>query len=87
MSVESMAAASANPAIRLDDWLLTRARQTSSDRVATRQVFQYGPPCVRNDEDFREALTILSARGRARLEQVGRRRYVAVNPWLLSDPS
>jgi putative DNA primase/helicase len=74
-------------AIRLDDWLLTRARQTSSDRVATRQVFQYGPPCVRNDEDFREALTILSARGRARLEQVGRRRYVAVNPWLLSDPS
>jgi len=71
-------------AIRLEDWLRTEARALNSDRVPTRHILQRGPNCIRLDESFRNALVILIERGRARLEQIGRRRYVAVNPWLLS---
>jgi len=70
--------------IRLDDWLRAEALALNSDRVPTRHILRFGPHCVRLDESFRNALMILIERGRARLEQIGRRRYVAVNPWLLS---
>lgn len=71
-------------AIRLDDWLRAEALALNSDRVPTRHILQFGPNCIRLEETFRDALAILVERGRARLEQIGRRRYVAVNPWLLS---
>ena len=71
-------------AIRLDEWLRAEALALHSDRVPTRHILQFGPNCIRLDESFRNALVILIERGRARLEQIGRRRYVAVNPWLLS---
>ena len=45
--------------------------------------YQYGPNCVRDSRDLRAALAILNERGRARMEEGGRRRCVAVNPALL----
>lgn len=71
-------------AIRLDDWLRAEALARQSDRVSTRRILQSGPRCIRLDDDFLNALAVLAARGRARLEQVGQRRYVAINPMLLS---
>jgi putative DNA primase/helicase len=71
-------------AIRLDTWLLNEARATGSPRISTTRVYQYGPACVRDSRDLKAALATLSERGRARLEQEGRRRFVAVNPVLLN---
>ena len=70
-------------AIRLDTWLLNEARATGSPRVPTTRVYQYGPACVRDNRALKEALATLTERGRARLEEEGRRRFVAVNPALL----
>lgn len=70
-------------AIRLDTWLLNEARATGSPRIPTTRVYQYGPACVRDSRALKEALATLTERGRARLEQEGRRRFVAVNPALL----
>lgn len=70
-------------AIRLDTWLLNEARATGSPRIPTTRVYQYGPACVRDNRALKEALSTLTERGRARLEEAGRRRFVAVNPALL----
>ena len=72
-------------AIRLDTWLLNEAQATGSPRIPTTRVYQYGPACVRDNRALKEALSTLTERGRARLEEAGRRRYVAVNPALLND--
>ena len=47
--------------------------------------YKYGPNCVRDSQDFRAALAILAERGRARVEEDGRRRSVAINPALFAD--
>jgi len=39
---------------------------------------------VRDSRDLKAALTTLTERGRARLEEGGRRRFVTVNPVLLA---
>jgi len=70
-------------AIRLDTWLLNGARATGSPRIPTTRIYQYGPGCVRDSRDLKAALATLTERGRARLEEEGRRRFVAVNPALL----
>ncbi len=70
-------------AIRLDTWLLHEARATGNARIPTTRVYQYGPGCVRDSRDLKAALATLTERGRARLEEQGRRRFVAVNPALL----
>lgn len=70
-------------AIRLDTWLLNEARGTGSARIPTTRIYQYGPGCVRDSRDLKAALATLTERGRARLEEEGRRRFVAVNPVLL----
>jgi len=57
-----------------------------TDRVPTKRIYQYGPNCVRESRDLRAALAILAERGRARMEEDGRRRYVAINPALLASP-
>ena len=44
-----------------------------------------GPNCVRDSRDLRAALAILFERGRARMEEDGRRRCVAINPVLLGE--
>jgi hypothetical protein len=53
--------------------------------VPVKRIYQYGPNCVRDSQDFRAALAMLAERGRARMEGDGRRRSVAVNPALLVD--
>ena len=52
-------------------------------RVPANRIHQYGPNCVRDSRDLRAALAILAERGRARMEEGGRRRVVAINPALL----
>jgi putative DNA primase/helicase len=70
-------------AIRLDTWLLNEARAAGTARIPTTRIYQYGPGCVRDSRDLKVALATLTERGRARLEEEGRRRFVAVNPALL----
>jgi putative DNA primase/helicase len=72
-------------AIRLDSWLRNEAQANGTDRVPTKRIYQYGPNCVRDSRDLRAALAILAERGRARMEEVGRRRCVAINPAQLED--
>jgi putative DNA primase/helicase len=74
-------------AIRLDTWLLNEVRGTGSGRVPTTRVYQFGPACVRDSRDLKAALATLNERGRARMEEVGRRRYVVVNPALVEGGS
>ena len=50
--------------------------------MPTKRLYQYGPNCVRDNRDLRAALAILNERGRARSEEDGRRRAVAINPAL-----
>ena len=52
-------------------------------RMPANRIHQYGPNCVRDSRDLRAALAILAERGRARMEEDGRRRVVAINPALL----
>lgn len=70
-------------AIRLDTWLLNEARAAGNARIPTTRIYQYGAGCVRDSRDLKAALATLTERGRARLEEEGRRRFVAVNPALL----
>ena len=72
-------------AIRLDAWLRSEAHAHGTDRVPTTRIYQYGPPCVRDSRDLRAALAILAERGRAWLEECGRRRIVVINPALLTE--
>ncbi len=74
-------------AIRLDAWLRNEALATNTDHVPTKRIYQYGPNCVRNSRDLRAALAVLAERGRARLQEDGRRRVVVINPALLGDQS
>ena len=74
-------------AIRLDGWLRNEAQANGTDRVPAKRIYMgwkmRGPNCVRDSRDLRAALAILAERGRARMEENGRRRAVAINPALL----
>lgn len=74
-------------AIRLDAWLRDEAQANGTDRVPTKRIYQYGPNSVRDSRELRAALAILAERGRARLQEDGRRRVVVINPALLGDQS
>ncbi len=69
-------------AIRFDAWLCGEAQRTGDGRIPTTRVYRYGPGCVRDNKDLKEALALLAEHGRARLEEDGRRRFVVVNPAL-----
>ncbi len=69
--------------IRFDVWLRSEAVRTGDNRIPTTRIYQYGPGCVRDGKDLKAALALLDERGRARLEEAGRRRLVVVNPALL----
>ena len=73
----------ARSAIRFDAWLHNEAHANDTDRVPVKRIYQYGPNCVRDSRDLHAALAILTERGRARIEEDGRRRVVAINPALL----
>ena len=73
-------------AIRLAAWLRNEARASATARVPVKRIYQYGPHCVRDSRDLRAALAILAERGRARMEEDGRRRRtVAIDPVLLDE--
>ena len=72
-------------ALRLDAWLREEAQANNADRVPAKRIYQYGPNCVRDSRALRAALAILAERGRARMEEDGRRRVIAINPALLVD--
>jgi len=48
--------------------------------------YRYGPGCVRDNKDLKDALALLAEHGRARLEEDGRRRFVVMNPALYRRP-
>lgn len=71
-------------AIRFDAWLRDEALRTGDLRIASARIYQYGPGCVRDSKALKAALALLDERGRARVEQEGRHRFVVVNPALLA---
>ncbi len=72
-------------AIRLDSWLRNKAQANDTDPVPAKRIHQYGPNCGRDSRDLRANLATLAKRGRARMEEHGRRRAVAIKPALLDD--
>jgi putative DNA primase/helicase len=71
-------------AIRLDAWLTSEAHRTGDHRIPTPRVYQFGPSSVRDAKAMKTALATLTARGRARMEEDGKRRFVVVNPALVT---
>jgi putative DNA primase/helicase len=71
-------------AIRLDAWLIAEARRSGDHRIPTPRVYQFGPGCVRDAKAMKAALGLLAERGRARMEEDGKRRFVVVSPALVS---
>ena len=53
--------------------------------MPTKRIYPYGPNGVQDRRDVRAALAILAERGRARMEEDGGRRYVAIDPALPAD--
>ena len=51
--------------------------------MPTKRIYQYGPNCVRDSRDLRAAQFNVAERGRARMEEDGRRRGVMVIPALV----
>jgi putative DNA primase/helicase len=70
-------------AIRLDAWLIAEAHRTGNHHIPTPRIYQRGPSCVRDANEMKTALATLTERGRTRLEEDGRRRFVVVNPLLV----
>lgn len=69
-------------AIRLDTWLREEAMRTGDGRIPTTRVYRFGPGCVRDNKELKDAVAMLAEHGRARIEEEGRRRFVVVNPAL-----
>ena len=69
-------------AIRFDAWLRDEAMRTGDGRIPTKRVYRYGPSCVRDTKDMKDAIALLAEHGHAGLEEEGRRRFVVVNPAL-----
>ena len=69
-------------ALNSGGWLCSEAQRTGDGRIPTARVYRYGPGCVRDNKDLKDALALLAEHGRARLEENRRRRFVVVNPAL-----
>ena len=69
----------------LEYWLRDEAMRTGDGRIPTMRVYRYGPGCVRDIKNLKDAVTPLAEHGRARIEEEGRRRFVVVNPALYGD--
>jgi putative DNA primase/helicase len=82
----AMPAELVNPA-RLDAWLIDYCKRMHTDKVATREVQQFGPGGLRDKAVFTEALKELAELGRARLTKDGKKRVIQINPALLVTPA
>jgi putative DNA primase/helicase len=70
-------------AVTLDRWLIDRCQSEGTDGFSTRTLLNGGPNGTRKVEDLAAALMVLAQHGRARVETIGKRRTVKVNPALL----
>ena len=73
-------------ASRLDAWLIDHCRREQTHRAPTQMVQRYITPReLRDAEKISAAAKQLGQLNRARVEQEGKRKFIAVNPALL-DP-
>jgi len=72
-----------NPA-RLDNWLLDYCKRERTDKVATREIQQFGPNGLRNKAKLTEAIKELADLGRVRVMNDGKKRLIQINPALLA---
>jgi hypothetical protein len=70
-------------AATLDRWLIDRCLSEGTDGFSTRTLLNGGPNGTRKVDDLAAALMVLAQHGRARVETIGKRRTVRVNPALL----
>ena len=70
-------------AVRLEDWMLTRCRNSGVNSVPTCDIAQYGPAGLRRKDENAPALAKLAEHNRNRICTEGRRKFVQVNPSLL----
>lgn len=71
-------------AVRLDEWLMQHCRETGTGEVSAREVLQFGPNTLRKADTRNRALEVLADAGRVRVDKVGRREQIRVNPVLFS---
>ncbi|SEN29830.1 putative DNA primase/helicase [Nitrosospira multiformis] len=69
---------------RLDTWLIDYCRREQTYLVPVAKLQQGGPGGLRSKASIEAALRELEELGRARLVRDGKKKMVAVNPWLLS---
>jgi putative DNA primase/helicase len=78
----AMPAELVNPA-RLEAWLIDYCQRNRTNKVAIREVHQFGPSGLRDKAKLTEALKELTELGRARLYKDGKKRVIEINPALL----
>lgn len=71
-------------AARLESWLVDRCRKSGSNEVPTKEVQQFGPSGLREKAKIEAALSELVELGRAQGLTEGRRKFIALNPSVLS---
>jgi hypothetical protein len=71
--------------VRLDEWLIERAKAVGVRSIPTGDVLRLGPPGTRDRDDLTEALRELIELNRARERTAGKRRLIDVNPALLRE--
>ncbi len=79
----AMPAELANP-MRLESWMLEYCRREKTEKVPTREVLNRGPYGLRDKVAFKDAVAELADLGRAKLVQDGKKRFVQINPALLT---
>jgi hypothetical protein len=69
---------------KLDAWLVDYCRREQTTLVPTQKVQQFGPAGLREKAALEAAVNGLDELGRAHLVREGRRRFIRINPALLS---
>ena len=72
-------------AILLERWLRAEALRTGDERIPTREIRRLGPNAVRQDAELSAALAELATRQRARFRRKGKRRFIEINPAIVTD--
>ena len=71
-------------AARLESWLIARCKKIGSNTVPTHDIQQFGPSGLREKAKIEIALGELVELGRAQSTVEGRRKFIALNPSILS---
>lgn len=70
--------------MRLESWLVAYCKETRSNKVPTRDVQRLGPKQLRENSKLMPAVKTLSEFGRARMRVEGRKKWLELNPILMS---